>query len=135
MELSLQVPHGSEAPSSVPIRFIVDAQLPRRLAYALRDAGYDALHTLDLTAANRTADESINALSLRESRVVISKDSDFRDSLLLYGRPYKLLLVSTGNCANAALLDLITQHLPTIVRMFQQAAFLELTWDGLIIRQ
>ncbi len=28
---------------------LVDAQLPRRLVYRLRDQGHDALHTLDLT--------------------------------------------------------------------------------------
>jgi hypothetical protein len=28
--------------------FLVDAQLPRRLAHRLRDRGHDALHTLDL---------------------------------------------------------------------------------------
>ena len=117
------------------LRFLVDAQLPRRLAYLLRDEGHDAVHTLDLPAANRTADESINALSLRQERIVVSKDIDFRDSLLLYGRPYKLLLVSTGNCANAELLNLLQQHLPDIEIAFRQAVFLELTWEGVVTRR
>ena len=30
------------------MNFLVDAHLPRRLAFRLRDAGQDALHTLDL---------------------------------------------------------------------------------------
>jgi predicted nuclease of predicted toxin-antitoxin system len=34
------------------MRYLVDAQLPRRLALRLRDAGYDALHTLDLPDGN-----------------------------------------------------------------------------------
>ena len=117
------------------LRFLVDAQLPKRLAYLLRDEGHDAVHTLDLPTANRTADESINALSLRQERVVISKDSDFRDSLLLYGRPHKLLLVSIGNCANSELLNLLRQHLPDIEIAFRQAVFLELTWEGVITRR
>jgi predicted nuclease of predicted toxin-antitoxin system len=29
--------------------FIIDAQLPRRLAYWLRQAGYETVHTLDLS--------------------------------------------------------------------------------------
>jgi predicted nuclease of predicted toxin-antitoxin system len=32
------------------MKFLVDAQLPRRLTYRLREAGHDALHTLDLPA-------------------------------------------------------------------------------------
>jgi len=38
------------------MKFLVDAQLPRRLAYRLQDAGHDAVHTLDLPLANRTPD-------------------------------------------------------------------------------
>jgi predicted nuclease of predicted toxin-antitoxin system len=64
------------------VNFIVDAQLPRRLTYRLRDAGHDALHTLDLPDGNRTSDEEINKLSHRDSRVVITKDTDFVDSFL-----------------------------------------------------
>ncbi|MBO0800415.1 MAG: DUF5615 family PIN-like protein [Blastocatellia bacterium] len=38
------------------MNFLVDAQLPRRLVTLLRQAGYDAIHTLDLTLGNRTID-------------------------------------------------------------------------------
>jgi predicted nuclease of predicted toxin-antitoxin system len=79
------------------MNFLVDAQLPRRLARILASAGHDALHTLDLSRANRTTDAEINAISLRQKRVVITKDADFVDSFLLSKEPYKLLLVSTGN--------------------------------------
>ena len=53
-------------------RFLVDAHLPRRLASELREAGHDAVHTLDLPAGNRTTDADINAISLRDERVVAS---------------------------------------------------------------
>jgi hypothetical protein len=33
------------------MKFIVDAQLPRRLARQLADAGHDAVHCLELPAA------------------------------------------------------------------------------------
>ncbi len=87
------------------MNFLVDAQLPRRLAYRLRDAGHDVVHTLDLPAGNRTTDEEINELSIRYLRAVITKDTDFVDSFLLLQRPHKLLLVSTGNFTNADLVS------------------------------
>lgn len=37
------------------MKFLVDAQLPKRLAQRLQAAGYDTLHTLDLPEQNRTA--------------------------------------------------------------------------------
>ncbi len=48
------------------MKFLIDAQLPRRLADWLRGAGYEAVHTLELPAGNRTQDYDINALSVAE---------------------------------------------------------------------
>ena len=42
------------------MKFLVDAQLPRRLALAMLAQGHDARHTLDLPDANQTTDEQIN---------------------------------------------------------------------------
>lgn len=83
------------------MNFLVDAQLPRRLAYRLREFGHEAVHTLDLPRGNRTPDAEIKELSLREKRVVITKDGEFVDSFILQSMPYKLLLITTGNIKNA----------------------------------
>lgn len=91
-------------------RFLVDAQLPRRLAIALRQQGFDALHTLDLPNGNRTSDAELNLISLDEQRVVVTKDADFVESFLLQGAPFKLLLVSTGNIDNDELLMGLVQE-------------------------
>ncbi|MEB2309799.1 MAG: DUF5615 family PIN-like protein [Candidatus Brocadiaceae bacterium] len=58
------------------MKFLVDAQLPRRLVVLSRKAGFDAIHTLDLALGNRTPDRVINELSIKEQRVVITKDFD-----------------------------------------------------------
>ena len=108
------------------MNFRVDAQRPRRLAYRLRDAGHDALHTLDLAAGNRTTDAEINELSTHGSRVM-TKDTDFVDSYLLFHRPHKLLLIPTGNIANADLEDLFVAHIPAISTAFESYDYLELT--------
>lgn len=115
------------------MRFLVDAQLPRRLAYSLSAAGHDTLHTLDLPAANRTSDHEIARLAERERRVVVTKDSDFVDSFLLHRQPPALLLVSTGNIDNSALEALFAAALPQIVEAFAHAAFVELNRESLII--
>jgi predicted nuclease of predicted toxin-antitoxin system len=38
------------------VNFLIDAQLPRRMAGWLTAAGCDAVHTLDLPAGNRATD-------------------------------------------------------------------------------
>lgn len=115
------------------MNFLVDAQLPRRLCALLTAAGHDAIHTLDLPNGNRTADAEINAISVGEKRVVITKDSDFVDSFLLSKLPYKLLIVSTGNVSNKDLEALFTPLIPTLDATFQLHDYAELTRTALIV--
>ena len=46
------------------MKFLVDAQLPRRLAIRLREHGHDAVHTFDLPRRNATSDNEITDLSI-----------------------------------------------------------------------
>ena len=62
------------------MKFIVDAQLPRRATTWLREAGFDAIHTFNLPDANRSADNRMNQIAIEDERVVITKDADFVDS-------------------------------------------------------
>lgn len=116
------------------MNFLVDAQLPRRMAAWLAAAGCDAVHTLDLPDGNRTTDTQVNDVADQEQRVVVTKDADFVDSHLIAGRPAKLLLVSTGNISNRDLEALVVPLIPDIVREFATHAFLELGQSGVVIR-
>jgi predicted nuclease of predicted toxin-antitoxin system len=114
------------------MNFLVDAQLPRQLVTLLRQAGYDAIHTLDLPLGNRTTDTSINELSINEQRVVVTKDSDFVDSLVLRGQPWKLLLVSTGNIQNHELIPLFMANIDRIADGFETFDFIEINRTNVI---
>jgi predicted nuclease of predicted toxin-antitoxin system len=56
------------------VRFLVDAQLPRRLARELVESGHDAIHTLDLPEKNATWDSEIMAVADREDRIIVTKE-------------------------------------------------------------
>lgn len=114
------------------MKFLIDAQLPQRLARWLRSKGHDVVHTLDLPAGNRTTDAHINELSLSQQRIVVTKDGDFVDTLLLRQAPYRLLLISAGNINNAGLLNLFGENLEDIVSAFETSEFVELG-QGLLI--
>jgi predicted nuclease of predicted toxin-antitoxin system len=111
----------------------VDAHLPLKLARTISAAGYDTVHTRELPKANATKDSEINALSIAEERVVITKDADFVQSFMLQGQSYKLLLVSTGNIRNAELFELTTNRLEQLAESFEIYGYVELTRDALII--
>ena len=115
------------------MNFLVDAQLPRRLALELAASGHDAVHTLDLPAANRTQDKDIVALAIQENRIVVTKDNDFVVSFHLQRLPPKLLLISTGNISNDKLSKLIAANLPALETAFSKHDFVELSTTAITI--
>ena len=115
------------------MKFIVDAQLPRRLTRDLTLAGHDVVHTLDLPLQNRTPDNEIVAMAAKEERVVITKDSDFVTTFLLRHAPPKLLLISTGNISNDALSRLMTANLATLEAALTKHDFVELSASAITI--
>ena len=54
------------------MKFLVDAQLPRRLARHLNGLGHDAMHRLDLPLRNATPDHEILRVADADDRVVVS---------------------------------------------------------------
>lgn len=117
------------------MKFLVDAQLPLHLARLLQAAGYDAIHTKDLPQQNATPDVEINAISIQQSRIVITKDADFFDSFLIRQEPYKLLQITTGNITNAELEALFLNNLSQLAELFQQHALIEMSRDAIIVHQ
>ncbi|MFE1595442.1 DUF5615 family PIN-like protein [Nocardia sp. NPDC058705] len=108
------------------MKFLVDAQLPARLARFLNDAGHDARHTSQLFAGNRTADDQVAKIADSEDRVVVSKAADFRISHQLQGRPRRLLVIAMGNISNNGLLAVFETHLDSIVAAFDDADRVEI---------
>ena len=108
------------------MKFLVDAHLPPGICTFLQAAGHDAIHTRQLPAQNQTPDQAINELSVRDQRVVISKDTDFYYSHLLTQTPHKLLLIRTGNIRTRELKALFEAHLTEIVAALAVNSLVEL---------
>lgn len=108
------------------MKFIIDAQLPFALTRYLEQKGFDVIHTDDLPNKEYTTDNEIREISVKENRIVITKDSDFLDSFYVNSIPPKLLLVSTGNIKNKALVRLFDSNIEKIVELFDTYSFLEL---------
>jgi len=107
------------------MKFLVDAHLPPGLCSLLARRGHDAIHTLNLPGQNATKDREINQISLDQQRVVISKDTDFFYSHLLQGRPWKLLLIKTGNLSTKELFALFERNMPAIESALQDCTLVE----------
>ena len=96
------------------MRFLVDAHLPMRLVYWLRERGHDVIHTRELPRKNKTDDMDIIKLSIEQDRTVISKDEDFYKYFILKGQPPKLLMLTMGNIDNKGLIVLFEKNIDQI---------------------
>ncbi len=109
------------------MKFLIDAQLPKKLALYLDTLGYDAIHTLNLPNQNKSKDSELNEISIEQKRVIISKDRDFVESLLISNKPYKLLYINTGNITNKELQSLVDKNMNMLVDALKNSKFVELT--------
>ena len=117
------------------MKFIVDAQLPKRFCGWLTAEDHDAKHTLDLPLRNCTPDNDILDLAEKEGRIVVTKDDDFIQSFLVTGRPQKLLFVATGNISNDELEKLIKNNLKKMEEAFEEYHFVEIGRDVIAIHE
>jgi len=116
------------------MKFIVDAHIPKKLSLFLSWKGFDSIHTLDLPDKNRTKDSQINQISIDEKRVLISKDLDFIESMLISNKPYKLIFISTGNITNKRLLEIFSKNIEKIVEYLDDCRLIEITNENIIVK-
>ena len=117
------------------MNWLIDAQLPRRLALKLVSLGHDAVHTLDLPQGNRTSDSDLCRIADSSGRILVSKDRDFLDSFYVNAKPARLLWITTGNIANTDLLARIELLLPDLEVAFSEAKCVEMTAFELIVHR
>ena len=112
------------------MKFLLDAQLPPSLKQLFADKGYDCIHTLDLELGNDTPDKIINKISVAEQRILITKDSDFFDSLIIKNEPYKLILVKLGNTSKIELIQFFSNRFEDIIEKITSDNILLLSKEG-----
>jgi predicted nuclease of predicted toxin-antitoxin system len=94
--------------------FLVDAQLPPSLAEALRQAGYQAIHVVDIGLVAAT-DQQIWNEAISRSAVLVTKDRDFPLRRAAINDGPVILWVRIGNASNRRLIDLALRALPSII--------------------
>ena len=120
------VAEGEKLATRGGVKFILDAHMPPGLRQIFAAAGHDAIHTLDLPEQNASRDGVLNAVSMADQRVVVTKDTDFYYSHLLQGRPWKLVLVRTGNMGLRDTKALFVQHLHAISLALESCTLVEI---------
>ena len=108
------------------LKFIVDTQLPPKLATFLSYKGFDAIHTTFFPNGHLLRDQEIRGIAIQENRIIVTKDSDFFDGYLTKGAPPQVLLLQFGNIKNDELIAFFEQECSPIEALFESGAELVL---------
>jgi predicted nuclease of predicted toxin-antitoxin system len=97
------------------VKFLVDANLPPRLCPWLSSHGHEAEHVFELNLLTAT-DTEIWERGRRDDLIIFSKDVDFYDRALLFGKPPQVVHVAVGNCSNTRLFSALASEWEEIER-------------------
>ena len=114
------------------MKFLIDAQLPKKLSIFLNEKGLKSIHTLDLPKRNFTSDSEIIELSIIEKYIVVTKDADFWDIYKQKSEPYKLIYLTVGNFSTQDLIKLFDSNLTTILETLKVSDVIEITRENII---
>ncbi|WP_372950202.1 DUF5615 family PIN-like protein [Mariniphaga sp.] len=104
------------------MKLIIDAHLPKSICECFYNC--DCIHTQQLEKGNLTKDSFINKLSIKEHRVLITKDTDFYYSYITSRKPYKLVLVKLGNMRLEELKNFFKTNSEKILSILQNHSFI-----------
>jgi predicted nuclease of predicted toxin-antitoxin system len=96
------------------VRFVVDAQLPPRLARRLVELGHEAQHVADLDLLS-ASDRRIWNQAADTGAVLITKDADFGVLRALHSGGPAVVWVRLGNTTSRVLIDRIEAALPHLL--------------------
>ena len=103
---------------------LIDENLPAHLAEALGEIGLAATELGD-----QPTDEALWQFARREGLVILTKDADFFDKLVVQGAPPKIVWLRTGNMRRADLVAFLAQQWPRIRTLLDQADLVEVHAD------
>ncbi len=93
------------------MKFLCDVHIPLKLVKTLNNKGFEALHMKNILNGIYTKDEDISEFADRLDYIVVTKDSDFRNSFFIKGKPKKLIRVALGNISNNELIEIFNNNL------------------------
>lgn len=95
------------------MKFLVDQQLPKKLAGWIRERGCEAHHLKEIGMLH-AEDADIWRAAEARGAVIISKDEDFSVIVRIQPGP-QVVWLRVGNCSNDALLARMADVWPTLI--------------------
>jgi predicted nuclease of predicted toxin-antitoxin system len=91
------------------LKLLVDENLPPRLIHDLADLFPDSTHVSSV-GLDSTPDEVIWEYAKTHGFTFVTKDKDFASLSFAWGAPPQVILLQTGNCSAADLIQMIRRN-------------------------
>jgi predicted nuclease of predicted toxin-antitoxin system len=86
--------------------------------------GFEAIHVNEILDGWNTLDNKICEFADQNDFIVITKDTDFRNSFYIKKSPKKLIKINLGNISNIELIQIISENLRHIQTLNNQPIFI-----------
>lgn len=106
------------------MKFFCDVHIPYKLVSRLKALGFETIHANEILDHSSTKDSDICKYADQNNLIVVTKDSDFRDSYFVRHTPKKLIKINLGNIPNQELIEIITKNINAIQRLDSKLNFL-----------
>lgn len=115
--------------------FLVDVHLSISLSKFLnQQSECTSVHVNQILQKWHTSDSEICRYADAKNLVVITKDSDFKNSHFINKTPRKIIRVTLGNISNIDLILLFTKYLPVIMPLSEKNNFyIEIDSEQIIV--
>jgi len=115
------------------MKFLLDVHLPMSLKFFLIWKGFEAIHVKDILDGIHTSDKEISKYADENDMVLITKDSDFKNSFLVNKSPKRIIRIVLGNSSNEILISSVEQNLATISGFKEEQFYGELSNRSIIL--
>jgi predicted nuclease of predicted toxin-antitoxin system len=106
------------------MKFLCDVHISFKLVRHLRSLGYEVFHVNEILDTWFSSDSLISKFADDNDLIVITKDSDFRNSFYINNSPKKLIKINLGNISNELLIQVITDNLEHFKKLNNSQVFI-----------
>ncbi|MDB5141483.1 MAG: hypothetical protein JWQ66_196 [Mucilaginibacter sp.] len=104
--------------------FLIDVHLPITLSKFLNNQeDCSSVHVNQILQKWHTPDADICKYADENSMVVVTKDTDFKNSHFINKTPKKVIRITLGNISNSDLMALVISYLPFILPLSVRDSF------------
>ena len=114
--------------------FLIDVHLPISLSKFLgQQEGCNSVHINQILQKWFTSDAEICKYADENSLVVITKDSDFKNTHFISKTPKRIVRIVLGNISNNELIGLFKKYLQFILPLTNDSFYIELSREQITI--